>query len=55
MLRSVLFKIFEIVGGTMNHIPPVHYEFDISCTKRVDDRENMYSRVAGMPPILNLG
>lgn len=55
MLRAALFKVFEIVGGTMNHIPPVQYDFEINCTKRMDDRENVYSRVASMPPILNLG
>jgi hypothetical protein len=54
MLRSVLFRIFEIAGGPMDHIPPVQYEFEISCSKRADDREHMYSRMANMPPILNL-
>lgn len=54
MLRSVLSKIFEITGGPIDHLPPVMYEFDISCSKRADDRENVYSRVANMPPILNL-
>ena len=55
MLRSALYKIFEIGGGSIDHIPPVMYEFDISCSKQVDDRENVYARVANMPPILNLG
>lgn len=55
MLRSALAKIFEIVGGPIDHVPPVMYEFEIHCSKRVDDRENMYSRVTHMPPILNLG
>jgi hypothetical protein len=55
MLRAVLFKIFDIVGGTMNHIPPVQYDFEINCTRRIDERENVISRVTNMPPILNLG
>jgi len=54
MLRSVLFKVFEIAGGPIDHVPPVQYEFEISCAKRADDRENVYSRVSNMPPILNL-
>jgi len=54
MLRSVLFKVFDIAGGPIDHVPPVQYEFEISCAKRADDRENVYSRVSNMPPILNL-
>jgi Autophagy-related protein 101 len=54
MLRNGLLKIFELVGGPMDHVPPCQYEFDISCSKRADDRENVYSRVTNMPPILNL-
>jgi len=54
MLRSVLNKIFEIVGGPIDHVPPVMYEFEISSSKRPDDRETMHSRVTSMPPILNL-
>lgn len=54
MLRCVLLRIFEITGGPIDHVPPCQYEFDISCSKRADDRENVYSRVTNMPPILNL-
>ena len=54
MLRSVLFKIFDISGGAIEHIPPVMYEFEINCAKRVDDRENVYSRVSNMPALINL-
>jgi hypothetical protein len=54
MLRSVLLKIFEIAGGAIDHVPPVMYEFEISCSKKVDDRENVYSRVANMPSLINL-
>jgi hypothetical protein len=54
MLRSALVKVFEITGGSIHHVPPVMYEFEISCSKRADDRENVYSRVSNMPPILNL-
>jgi hypothetical protein len=55
MVRTALTKIFEIVGGPVDHIPPVQYEYEISCTKRADDRENIYARVTNMPAILNLG
>jgi hypothetical protein len=54
MLRTALFKVFEIASASIDHVPPVMYEFEISASKRADDRENMYSRVAHMPPILNL-
>lgn len=55
MLRSVLQKVFENAGGPIDHVPPVLYEFEIACSKRVDDRENVYSRVANMPSLINLG
>jgi hypothetical protein len=54
MVRTALQKIFEIVGGPVDHVPPVQYEFEITCSKRADDRENMFNLVANMPPILNL-
>ena len=54
MLRTTLTKVFEISGGSLDHVPPVMYEFEINSTKRPDDRENVYSRVTNMPPILNL-
>lgn len=55
MLRSVLSHVFDIVGGqSIDHVPPVMYEFEISSAKRPDDREAMHSRVTNMPPILNL-
>jgi hypothetical protein len=54
MLRSVLVKIFETAGGAIDHVPPVMYEFEINCAKRADDRENVYSRVANMPSLINL-
>lgn len=54
MLKSVLLKVFELAGAEISHIPPVIYEFDISCTKRVDDRENIYARVTKMPALINL-
>jgi hypothetical protein len=55
MLRSVLIKVFEIAGGDIQHIPPVMYEFEIFSSKRVDERENVYARVANMPSLINLG
>uniref|UniRef100_A0A7S1ZEN7 Autophagy-related protein 101 n=1 Tax=Trieres chinensis TaxID=1514140 RepID=A0A7S1ZEN7_TRICV len=55
MLKSAMLKIFELAGGSIDHIPPVMYEFEISCTKRADDRENVYSRVANMPSLIQLG
>lgn len=55
MLKSALLKVFEITGGDIDHIPPVMFEFEISCSKRADDREHVYSRVANMPALINLG
>jgi len=54
MLRSILVKIYEIAGSGVDHVPPVMYEFEIGCSKKVDDRENMYSRVTTMPNLINL-
>mmetsp|Transcript_32943 Transcript_32943/g.75860 ORF Transcript_32943/g.75860 Transcript_32943/m.75860 type:complete len:277 (-) Transcript_32943:227-1057(-) len=55
MLRAVLMKIFECVGDSIDHVPPVMYEFDVACSKRADDRsENIYTRVAQMPALVNL-
>ena len=54
MLRTVLLKVFDVAGESLDHIPPVMYEFEITSTRQADDRENMYSRVATMPPIFHL-
>mmetsp|Transcript_22480 Transcript_22480/g.62726 ORF Transcript_22480/g.62726 Transcript_22480/m.62726 type:complete len:88 (+) Transcript_22480:414-677(+) len=54
MLRTVMMKVFEVAGGSIDHVPPVMYEFEINCTKKIDDRENVYSRVANMPSLINL-
>jgi len=54
MLRSVLMKAYEIAGASIDHVPPVMYEFEINCSKKVDDRENVYSRVTNMPNLINL-
>ena len=54
MLRSVLEKIFEAAGSSIDHVPPVMYEFEIETSKKVDDRENVYSRVSNMPTLINL-
>ena len=54
MLRSVLVKVYEIAGVSIDHVPPVMYEFEINCSKKVDDRENVYSRVTNMPNLINL-
>lgn len=54
MLRGVLMNIFEIAGGPIDHVPPVMYEFEISCTKKADDREHFNTRVANMPTLINL-
>mmetsp|Transcript_9693 Transcript_9693/g.12627 ORF Transcript_9693/g.12627 Transcript_9693/m.12627 type:complete len:220 (-) Transcript_9693:66-725(-) len=53
MLRAVIQKVFEISGGAIDHVPPVMYEFEINSTKRADERENVYSRVANMPSLLS--
>jgi len=55
MLKAAMLKVFEIAGGGIDHIPPVMYEYEISCTKRADERENVYSRVANMPSLISLG
>lgn len=47
-------NIFEIAGGPIDHVPPVMYEFEISCTKKADDREHFNTRVANMPTLINL-
>ena len=54
MLRSILVKVYEIAGSSIDHVPPVMYEFEIDCSKKVDDRENIYSRVTNLPNLINL-
>ena len=54
MLRSVLVKSYEIASSCIDHVPPVMYEFEINCSKKIDDRENVYSRVTNMPNLINL-
>jgi len=54
MLRNVLQKVFEFAGGPIDHVPPCLYEFEIHSSRRIDDRENVYSRVANMPALINL-
>jgi hypothetical protein len=63
MIKTTMFKVFQYASGVddddnevanLDHIPPSMYEFEIACTKKKDDRENMYSRVANMPALLNL-
>lgn len=41
-------------GNGLDHIPPSMYEFEIRCSKRADDREDVISRVRKMPALLNL-
>jgi len=53
MLKAALLKVFEIAGGSIDHVPPVMYEFEIHCTKRTDER--VYSRVSNMPALISLG
>uniref|UniRef100_A0A7S1VJB8 Autophagy-related protein 101 n=1 Tax=Grammatophora oceanica TaxID=210454 RepID=A0A7S1VJB8_9STRA len=59
MLRAVLMRIIELVGGPIDHVPPVMYEFEISCsssnTSEGDRREHVYSRVSNMPSLIQLG
>ena len=54
MLRSVLVKIYDLAGSSIDHVPPVMYEFEINASKKVDDRETVYSRVTNMPNLINL-
>ncbi len=42
------------IGSGLDHIPPSMYEFEIRCSKRADDREDVISRVRKMPALLNL-
>ena len=42
------------ISSGVDHIPPSMYEFEIKCSKRHDERENVISRVTNMPPLLNL-
>mmetsp|Transcript_32764 Transcript_32764/g.48527 ORF Transcript_32764/g.48527 Transcript_32764/m.48527 type:complete len:234 (-) Transcript_32764:111-812(-) len=58
MLRAVMLKVFELTaGGGIEHVPPVIYEFEIRNSKcrPEDDRETVYSRVANMPTLIQLG
>ena len=54
MLKSAMLKIFENAGESISHVPPVMYEFEISCTKRADERENMKTRMTNMPSLISL-
>jgi hypothetical protein len=54
MIRSVLIKTYEIAISTVEDIPPTMYEFEINCPQKIDDRENVYSRVTNMPNLINL-
>lgn len=54
MLRSVLMKIFQVAGESLEHIPPVMYDWSCSSARQADDRENVYSRVSTIPPLFNL-
>ena len=57
MVRSTMMKVFEIVSeeSALDHIPPCDYKFEINCTKRADEQENIYARVKNMPALINLG
>ena len=56
MLKAALLKIFDGAGESLDHLPPVMYEFEIkNSSKRADDRENMRTRVTNMPKLINLG
>ncbi|KAL3805522.1 hypothetical protein ACHAWO_000660 [Cyclotella atomus] len=55
MLKAALFRVFELAGNEIVHIPSVMYDFDINNTKNPDDRDEVYSRVSNMPALINLG
>jgi len=57
MLKSCLQKIFDCAGESIDHIPPIMYEFEInSITKGTNNnRENMRTRVTNMPKLIQLG
>lgn len=55
MLRAAMMKIIDLANHPdLDHIPPVLYDFEISCSKKMEDRDNMYSRVSNMPPLFVL-
>jgi hypothetical protein len=55
MLRAALMRIYEVSNSPdLDHIPPVAYDFEIHCSKKHEDRENLYSRVTNMPPLFVL-
>ena len=37
MLRTVLMKIFQVAGESLEAIPPVQYEFTITSARQADD------------------
>lgn len=57
MLKSCLQKIFDCASESIDHIPPIMYEFEIhSITKsNNNNRENMRTRVTNMPKLIQLG
>lgn len=57
MVRETMLKVYEIVGkqDSLDHVPPGDYQFEIHCTNRADDQENIYARVKNMPALINLG
>ncbi|KAL7485117.1 hypothetical protein ACHAW6_010735 [Cyclotella cf. meneghiniana] len=55
MLKAVLYRVFELAGNEIDHIPSVMYDFEINNAKKPDDRDEVYSRVSNMPALINLG
>jgi autophagy-related protein 101 len=64
VLQDALMYMFDKAGKEVEHIPPVMYEFAIKVLPRRgeggggggggDEREDVYSRVARMPSLVNL-
>jgi len=55
MVKASMLHILDVAGESIDHIPPVMYEFELSCSRALDDRESIRSRVTSMPAIIKLG
>jgi autophagy-related protein 101 len=57
MVRAAMLEVFDKAGDSIDHIPPVMYEFELALhNKPVGDdyRESIRSRVTNMPAIMKL-
>mmetsp|Transcript_14755 Transcript_14755/g.44418 ORF Transcript_14755/g.44418 Transcript_14755/m.44418 type:complete len:205 (+) Transcript_14755:268-882(+) len=56
MLQARIMQVFSLANGHFDHLPPVHYEFEISCGRKGagEKREAVYARMMQAPPLINL-